>query len=201
MNELSINKNPSSWNKEGINGLKISALNCNSLRSKMEDVRKDFELCLSDMICLSETWLEETDELIDLQMDNYLLHVTSVGRGKGLVTYFKRDLFIPEIDVKEEDLQISKFASINLDVISIYRSKNCKSKFEDILKNILSKDRATLILGDINICYEKQRIDQNIQYLKSNNFKQLVKGSNHFLGGHINHAYFFDPKLKFEKVD
>ena len=66
---------------------------------------------------------------------------------------------------------------------------------------VSAKDRATLILGDINICYEKQRIDQNIQYLKSNNFKQLVKGSTHFLGGHIDHAYFVDPKLKFVKVD
>ena len=167
----------------------------------MEDIRRDFELCLSDMICLSETWLDETDELIGLQMDNYLLHVNSAGRGKGLATYYKKDLFIPEMDIKEEDLQISKFSSLELDVIAIYRSKNCKSSFKDIFENILSKDRATLILGDINICYEKQGTDQNIKYLKSNNFKQLVKGSTHFLGGHIDHAYLVDPKLQFKQVD
>ena len=44
-------------------------------------------------------------------------------------------------------------------------------------------------------------MDQNIQYLKSKEFKQLVKGSTHFLGGNIDHAYFADPKFKFEKVD
>ena len=55
------------------------------------------------MICLSKTWLDETDELFDLQMDNYLLHVNSAGRGK------------------EEDLQVSKFTSIDLDIISMYR--------------------------------------------------------------------------------
>ena len=72
------------------------------------------------MICLSETWLEETDELLDLQIDNYALHVNSVGRGKGLATYFIRDLFSPEINVKEEEIHLSKFTSIDLSGVSIY---------------------------------------------------------------------------------
>ena len=57
-----------------------------------------------------------------------------------------------------------------------------------------------MIVGDINICYETQRMDKNIQYLKSSNFKQLVKGATHYLGGHIDHAYLADPQFKFEKV-
>ena len=40
MNEVSINRNPSSWNTEGIAGLKISSLNCCSLRSKFDDIKK-----------------------------------------------------------------------------------------------------------------------------------------------------------------
>ena len=56
------------------------------------------------------------------------------------------------------------------------------------LKIFVSKDKATLILGDMNICYEKQRQDKNIQYLETYNFKQLVKGATDFLGGQIDHA-------------
>ena len=153
------------------------------------------------MICLSETWLEKNDALLDLQMENYKLHVNSAGCGKGLATYFKKELFKHELDVKKKDLQVSKFSSINLDVVSVYRSKNCNLKFEDIFRSILSKKRATLIVGDINICYEKQREDKNIMFLEANNFEQLVKGATHFLGGHIDHAYFTDPKRKFGKVD
>ena len=64
----------------------------------------------------------------------------------------------------------------------------------------MSKKRATLIVGDINICYEKQREDKNIMFLEANNFEQLVKGATHFLGGHIDHAHFKDPEVKFENV-
>ena len=201
MNDASINNNPSSWNNPEVTGLKISVLNCGSLRSKVDDIRKDFELCQSDIICLSETWLDENDELLDLQIDNYSLHVNSVGRGKGVATYLRSNLFSPAMVIKEDELQVSMFTSIDIDVISVYRSNNCQLRFEDIFKTIVSKDKAILIVGDMNICYEKQRMDQNIQYLKSNNFKQLVKSATHFHGGHIDHAYLADPDSMFEKVD
>ena len=201
MNEISINNNPTSWNTNSFMGLKISALNCSSLRSKIDDIRQDFELGLSDMICLSETWLDECEELEDLQIEDYTLHVNSTGCGKGLATYFKKDLFKPKLDIREKEIQVSKFTSVNLDVISIYRSKNCQLEFKDVLKGILSKKRATLIVGDINICYEKQQEDKNIKFLKLSKFEQLVKDATHYLGGHIDHAYFTDPKLKFGKVE
>ena len=37
--------------------------------------------------------------------------------------------------------------------------------------------------------------------MKSKNFKQLVKGATHYLGGHIDDVYLADPEFKFEKVD
>jgi endonuclease/exonuclease/phosphatase family metal-dependent hydrolase len=66
---------------------------------------------------------------------------------------------------------------------------------------LLVKDKPTLILGDMNICYQKQRRDVNIQYLESKQFKQLVKGATHLLGGQIDHAYFVDPQSAFTNVD
>ena len=62
----------------------------------------------------------------------------------------------------------------------------------------MSKDKTTLILEDRNICYKKQRNDKNIQYLETQNFKQLVKEATHFLGGQIDHAYLADPEARFE---
>ena len=85
-----------------------------------------------------------------------------------------------------------------LDVLSVYRSNGCQLKFEDIFQNLVSRDKVTLILGDMNICYEKQRKDKNIQYLETQDFKQLVKGATHFLGGQIDHAYLIDPEATFE---
>ena len=145
-------------------------------------------------MCLSETWLDQGDELLDLQIEDYLLHVNSVGCGKGLATYFHRGKFKHETDIKEEELQISKFTSDLLDVVSIYRSKDCQTKIQNVLENIISKNKPTLILGDINICYEKQRKNKNIEYLEANHFKQLVKGATHLMGGHIDHAYLTDDQ-------
>ena len=65
----------------------------------------------------------------------------------------------------------------------------------------MSTDKATLILGDFNICYEKQRKDKNIQYLEAIKFKQSVKGVTHFLGGQIDHVYLADPETMFKNVD
>ena len=156
MNEVSINNNPSNWNNETFEGLKISSLNCRSIRSKIEDIRKDFELSFSDIICLSETWIEENDDLADLQMNDYILHANSAGRGKGLATYFKNGKFSHEVDRREDLQQISKFSSEKLDVVSIYRSKECKENLQDTLETIITKKKPTLLLGDFNICFRKK---------------------------------------------
>ena len=189
MNEISINNNPSNWNKETFRGLRISSLNCRSLRSKIEDIRKDYELCGSDIICLSETWLGEHDEVDDLQIEGYSLHVNSVGCGKGLATYLRGEKFRHVLDVKEDELQISKYSSIALDLVSVYRSNHCQTLMQNVFEEILSSNKPTLILGDMNICYQKQKKDKNIQYMEDNNFKQLVKGATHLLGGHIDQAW------------
>ena len=93
----------------------------------------------------------------------YLLHVNSVGSGKGIATYYRRGKFKPERDVKEDDLQISKFTSEMFDVVSVYRSKDCRLKFQDVFKNMLSEKKPSLIIGDMNICYQQHGGDKNIQ--------------------------------------
>ena len=157
---------------------------------------------MSDMICISETWLNPGEQLTDLQLDGYSLHVNSAGPGKGLATYFKDTEFKPEVDINENECQLSKFTSRNIDVVSVYRSSGCRIKFEDIFKNItLSKEKPTLIVGDMNICYQEQRENGNIQYLETNRFKQIVTGPTHLQGGHIDHVYLNDYQSQFKSVD
>ena len=97
---------------------------------------------------------------------------------------------------------MSKFTSRNIDVVSVYRSSGCRIKFEDIFKNItLSKEKPTLIVGDMNICYQEQRENGNIQYLETNRFKQIVTGPTHLQGGHIDHVYLNDYQSQFKSVD
>ena len=53
----------------------------------------------------------------------------------------------------------------------------------------------------MNICFQEQRKNANIQYLEANNFKQLVTGATHFQGGHIDHVYLNDHQSEFKSVD
>ena len=112
-----------------------------------------------------------------------------------MATYYK-------VDINENDCQLSKFTLRNIDVVSVYRSSGCRIKFEDIFKNItLSKEKPTLIVGDMNICYQEQRENGNIQYLETNRFKQIVTGATHLQGGHIDHVYINDYQSQFKSVD
>ena len=73
--------------------------------------------------------LNEGDEWVDLQIDDHFLHVNSSGCDKGVATYFH------EIDVKAEEIHISKFTSKMLHVVLVYRSNACQLKFEDIFQS------------------------------------------------------------------
>ena len=60
LNKISQNNNPSEWEIENKEFIKICSLNCRSLKKHHEDIAKDDLLMKSDIICLNETW-EESD--------------------------------------------------------------------------------------------------------------------------------------------
>ena len=134
-------------------------------------------------------------------MEGYTLHVNSVGVGKGIATYLRKQTFSPEIDIKENDIQISKFTSKNIDVVSVYRSNYCKIRFQDVFKSRISETKPTLIVGDMNICYQENRNDKNIKYLETSKFKQMAIGATHLQGGHFDHVYLKDPQVNFKSYD
>ena len=59
LDAISQNNNPSDWEIEEVGTLKISSLNCRSLKKHYDDILEDILLSKSDMIALQETWLEE----------------------------------------------------------------------------------------------------------------------------------------------
>ena len=72
---------------------------------------------------LARDRLENDMVLEKLNIPGFKLHLNSYGRGKGIATYYKEDLFYHVTDIKEENIQISKFTSSIIDVLVIYRSQ------------------------------------------------------------------------------
>ena len=89
MKAKSLNNNPPVWEQSLNQSIKICFHNIHSLKDKIEDVQGDLVLHFADLIIFAETWLEETEDCseLQLQINGYKLHLNSWGRGKGLATY------------------------------------------------------------------------------------------------------------------
>ena len=175
--------------------MKISSLNCRSLKKHIEDILSDGSLLKSDIICLQETWLQEDAISEDLQIPNFKLHLNSNGKGKGIAIYFKRSIFQHECDIKRENMQLTKFNSSELDIIVVYRSQQGNQKaLNDAIDSLTNHKKPELIIGDFNFCYLDKSPSAVKQHLKGNHFKQLINEPTHIEGNLLDQAHLRDVK-------
>ena len=190
MDKIAINQKPSSWNNLQERRTRISILNCGSLRPQLEHIRLDRVLTVSDAICLTETWIWPNEDTTGFNLDGYIAHNNSVGRGKGVTVYYKASKFSHMQDVSDEQIQLSKLSGKNLDIIVVYKAPNGKDQeLRDHLFSLIDKNRPTLVCGDFNMCYIDNKNNRSTKFLLVNGFKQLVHEATHINGGHIDHVY------------
>ena len=142
------------WEKDRTGSMKIYSMNCRSLDKHFPDIKYDDILLKSDIICLQETWLKDDETREDLEIENYDLHLNSNGKGKGIAIYFKKDMLRHEVDIKQQQIQISKFTSSALDLIVIYRSQGGNFKqLTQYLDDMMNREKPLLIIGNFNFCF------------------------------------------------
>ena len=109
MEKVSLNINPSIWEKETRQDVvKISYLNARSLVNKFENIKKDSSLHQSDIMILVETWISIDQEPTDkYQLHGFYSHWNNSGRGKGLAVFSKQGQEI-YFDDNEENINITK---------------------------------------------------------------------------------------------
>ena len=125
------------WEQDSAS-IKIAVLNIHSLSTTAADFKADEFLKFSDVICLTETWLKDDAWKSDLDISGYTQHFNSWGmeRGKGLAIYYKQEKFRVSSIYKSQNLQVSHLSSMDVDVIAIYRSSDCKDAFQHIVQMI-----------------------------------------------------------------
>ena len=127
--------------------LKVVSLNCAGLQAHVGDIQVDDTIAKGDIIHLIETSLEFKEES-PLKLQGYDVHLTSVGRGKGIATLYKPDKFKHEGDLKRSNMQITKYSSKNVDVINVYRSSNGNSmELLGHLTKMLPPKKSVIITG------------------------------------------------------
>ena len=199
LNEISRNIKISEWEDKTKGILRITSLNSRSLNKHYEDIISDSPLLESDIICLQETWLEEDTNIEDLKIPNYDLHLNSKGRGKGIATYFKQNIFKHVKDIKQENMQLSKFTSSAIDIVVTYRSQ--EGNYKELKHNIdlmTEGKKPELVIGDFNFCYQDQSSNPIKKYFNENNFVQIIQEPTHIEGNLLDHAYKRDTDKIYE---
>ena len=191
-----------------VDQFKILCLNVYSLKKHFDDVTRTVQAMSSpSAICLQETWLNEGDNVDKYQIQDLKLIVNSKGRGHGVATYFV-DTFDVTDSVTTDSCQITKISSNNIDVINVYRSKDCDlEEFKlMIFKMIDANDmfRKVLICGDLNIHYTEETSNSFVKKIVDEyKFEQLVKDPTHDGGNTIDHVYVspgLQGRVKIEKT-
>ena len=158
------------WDKESTsNMIRISFLNTRSMVNKFDNITSDLSLQQSDVIVLAETWIPENSK-VKYRIEKYDTHLNNGDRGKGLAIFSKSDFDVIS-DLNEENINITKIESNDLDIIAIYRSKDGSLKsLVDKLKKAIDLSKSTLVIGDMNICNKKHPRNELKTFLEDNKF-------------------------------
>ena len=155
--KVCVNRNPESWmDRENVKGMRVCCLNVRSLRKHIEDVRSDPVLLQADIIIVQETWLTEGESRQEVyQLAGYRGVFASQGAGKGVGLYVREGSPSGSITVVSlPHMQILKICLEELDIITVYRSKEeLPTSALHHLKELIAEDVDTLLVGDLNYCY------------------------------------------------
>ena len=173
-----------------------SFISCNirSTSKNFHDFSKATGVKEAEVLCIQETWLASSAIYANLLEDQgFKQHNNSVGRGRGITTFYKSHFEVEE-DVTKPDYQMTKLRSDFIDIINVYRSTGGDNKdFIEDLCSLLNSKKQTLILGDMNICYNSENTNKVFVMLQNLGFKQLVKYPSHLEGRLIDHVFYYCP--------
>ena len=197
MDQVSMNTNPDRWNNLDIEGLRVSSLNVRSLRKHCEDLWLDPVLQKSDIVLVQETWLEDHESEDDRYLpEGFKGLFCCQGRGKGIAIFVRSDIFGSNCSGSSHatsTLQMMKLIMPTLDIINVYRSKEQPlSEVKRLLESVVEPRKPTLVLGDFNFCYLKEKNCVS-QWLEGVGFHQVVSSATHIEGGLLDHAYLLLP--------
>ena len=164
-----------------------------NLKNNMRYMVEDPTLTKADIICLTETWMETTEDENRLSnIPGFEASFNSAGKGRGTAAFFRCETFTAQEDLNKKlpDAQISMFTSEKVDVILVYRSQGQQE--ENILtelQNMINPEKTTVVCGDLNICLKKDPDNIIITTMAAWDFEQLNKEASHVAGGHLDHMY------------
>ena len=154
--------------------LRLMSLNVLSFSNNFNEISRKIRAFKCDVVCLQETWLQKTESGEDYQFENYELSLNSRGRGKGIATYFVES-FVETDSINHSDCQITKISSEDIEIINLYRSKECQN-IEQLIHPLINLKKKTIVVGDTNLNFEMQRNQNFVKMMTEDlRFEQLIR--------------------------
>ena len=164
-------------------GLRISHLNIRSLYNKLDEIRYIVIESDIDILCMSETWLDDSIQNSELHIPGYVIERHDRNRtGGGVIIYIKDSIIyklrndIATTSNIVENLWIeivsSKHAKSHL-ISCMYRPPSARIDYYngilDILEKATSEDMEISLFGDLNYNYvfDESLSSNPIHYLES----------------------------------
>ena len=204
LERILLNRNPTPWDTPSKGSLKIASLNCAGFFPHLKDLTLDSRLMKGDVVNVQETSITDENEIDHLEFKDHAINFINVGLGKGVAALVKNEIEYKKEEVAEEKLQIIKISLKALDSINVYRSAGYSlDDTFDKIEELIDDSKTTLIMGDFNVCLQKNPTNGLTRKLTEIGFSQLVTKATHIEGGHIDHIYWrdflgewTDPKLE-----
>ena len=169
-----------------IEGFSLIHFNCRSIKSCFEDL-KDYLVSLRrhfEVICISESWLKNDDNINDYMLDNYdmVYRNRTNKRGGGVIIYVSHVLkfkLLSELSENIDDVyecvsvEIATVKSKNITITCLYRPPGTNIElfnyYLELLLGKVNQDKTFFLVGDFNI-----NINNSESHSGSNNFIDLL---------------------------
>ena len=186
--------------------LRLLSFNVNSLHAHAKYLQKDNHVASSHVMCLSETWLQQTDVVPDVPMHNSLRNDSATlneNRSGGLLMHIHHDFVIvratvlPDISTEHQLVILSPRLekSKRLCILSIYNHPITKmsvflSQLE-LLVSAIPQGIPAMVCGDFNVDHQKTSPSSSklIKLMSYYGFLQCVLKPTHRSGGLLDHLY------------
>jgi hypothetical protein len=191
LSQVSFNNNPNMWFNNDPSLFRISTLTIRSLNAHIKDLQHDYTLMQSQVIALTETWVDPFEAKDKNSINGFKMIDAAVGRGKGVRVY--ADGWSQSMTVSDANFQAVRITN-KVDIITIYASSSMpKDQLVQEIKALIRPEaHRTIIMGDFK--WDALTTQTPVtQFLTNEGFRQLVQEPTHRLGSCLDHIYFRDP--------
>ena len=169
-----------------VKGLHFVHLNVRSILQKIPELRILFKRKNLAVIAFTETWLNDSVNNEEINIDGYkvIRNDRSSGHGGGVCLYIRNNLAFNVISEMQTEVTESLWINVLLPrskpiVLGVLYRPPKNNKFIEHLSNSLenfSKDEEIIILGDMNICllHNSSFSKKYIDLLNLNGLRQLI---------------------------